>query len=72
MLETAEVAAPEVSKCITKQSPKPSMARTRQLKTGCETLEDPDATPETVDSQTTGIKSDHSLLFKKHLGWKGL
>lgn len=62
-LETVEVAAQEVSKCITKQT-KPSMARTRELKTGCETLEAPDATPETVDSQTTGTKFDHSLLFR--------
>lgn len=61
--ERAEVAAQEVSKCITKQSPKLSMAGTRDLKTGCEALETPAATPETVDSQTTRAKFDHSLLF---------
>lgn len=46
-----------------KQIPKPTMASTRDLKTGCETLETPDAIPETADSQTTGAKFEHCLLF---------
>lgn len=42
---------------------KPSMARTRDLKTGCEALESPDATSETLDSQTEGAKFDCSWHF---------
>lgn len=61
--ERVEVAAQEVSEGITKQSPKPSTARTRDLKTGCEVLESPDATPQTLDSQTAAAKFDRSLHF---------
>ena len=60
------MAAQEVSKCFTKKSPEPSMAKSRDLKTGHKALQTPDPAPETADSHTAGAKRllDHSLPFK--------